>query len=131
MIIQALKGIPPNERLELVFEQQDRYWPQLDKALRLLISLNVPEMRFPDGRSKLANWRWVPKNSTPFTEPADYLAFALLQAYKDPTSKKSVWCRQILETDGGQGFGLQLTREQARSIVLRAQALHRITLLEG
>src|SRR5882672_2095331 len=77
-----------------------------------------------NGKSKLTGWRWAEKNETCGIEAADYLAFALLQTYRDPGSKKAQWSSPILPSDG-EVYGATLDRETVRRIVIGAQQLHR------
>jgi hypothetical protein len=124
MVINTLRGIPPNERLEVVFERQDRYWWMTEIAMNVIASDRTnKEMLLPDGTPKLANWRSVPKGSTPLTEPADYFAHALLQAWRDKNSVKSQWCKPILNAHGGEGFGAIMRRPTIRQIIQQGQML--------
>ena len=50
----------------------------------------------PDGRRKLVSVEYIEKGQSLLTEPADYLAFAQLQQYRDAKSKKSELCAPIL-----------------------------------
>ena len=66
----------------------------------------------PDGRGKLANRRFIRKQSaldgsaeTSLTEPGDYLAYAFRQMWRDPTSKKSQWCKPMLAAHNFEGVG--------------------------
>jgi len=77
-----------------------------------------PEIMMADGKPKLANWRFVSKDSTSLTEHADYLAYALFQSWKDKTSRRSLWCRPILDAHGGKAIGHIWTGAEAREIVL-------------
>src|SRR5208282_5208121 len=79
MVLQTLKGLPENERIELVFEQQDEYEPFVNMALPFFSVRDpyAPWIFTGDGKPKLAKWGFVPKGSTLMTDPADYLAFAL------------------------------------------------------
>jgi hypothetical protein len=77
-----------------------------------------PEVLMKDGKPKLANWRFIPKDSTSLTEPADYLAYALFQIWKNKTSRRSIWCRPILDAHGGKAIGHIWTGDEAREIVL-------------
>src|SRR5208282_5731904 len=70
-----------------------------------------------DGKPKLAKWGFVPKGSTLMTDPADYLAFALREIWTDKTSKKAQWCRPILASGRGEGFGVIMQRETIREVI--------------
>jgi hypothetical protein len=124
MVINALRGIPANERLEIIFERQDRYWWMTDIAMSVIASFRYyPDILLPDGTPKLASWRSVPKESTPLTQPADYLAHALLQSWRDQTSVKAKWCKPILDAHGGEGFGAIMRRKTIRQVILGGQML--------
>ena len=119
MVYNALRVVPINERLEVVLEQQDRFGIYAHAAMQVISDMgDNPEILMADGKPKLANWRFVPKDSTSLTEPADYLAYALFQLWKDQTSRRSIWCRPILDAHGGKGVGHIWTGDEAREIVL-------------
>jgi len=119
IVLQTLKALPHNERIELVFEQQNEYEPFVNMALP---GLTVPDRHAPwlmtsDGLPKLAKWGFVPKGTTIMGDPADYLAFALREAWTDKTSKKAKWCRPILSQGSGEGMGAILSRKTIRHII--------------
>jgi hypothetical protein len=121
LVIQLLRVIPGNERLEIVFEQQKEYEPYAHLALAALTDMRVFQqdfMRTDTGLPKLAKWSFVPKNSTSLTEPADYIAFALRHLWQDKDSKKTQWCRPILDPSGGTAIGAILRREQIREVMI-------------
>lgn len=90
MVLQTLRGIPPNERIELVFERQDKHWEMIELALWTVVHFASAETRLPNGQSKLANWRSVEKGSTSLTEVADYFAYSIVQHYKDAKSLRAM-----------------------------------------
>jgi hypothetical protein len=121
LVIQVLRSIPQNERLELVFEQQREYEPYAHRALASLTDLTVFQQQYfqtDEGLPKLAKWSFVPKSSTVQTEPADYFCFALRHLYKDKNSKKTQWCRPILDPSGGTAIGAILKRNQIRQVMM-------------
>lgn len=125
MVINTLRGIPANERLEVVFERQDRYWWMTEIAMRVISEAReAPDMLLPDGTPKLANWRSVPKGSTPLTEPADYFCYALLQAWHDKNSLRAQWCKPILEAHNYSGLGAIMRRKKMREVVQGSQMLY-------
>jgi hypothetical protein len=122
MVINTLRGIPPNERLEVVFERQDRYWWMTEIAMSVIASDRTSkDMLLPDGTPKLASWKSVPKDSTPLTQPADYFAHALLQVWRDKHSIKAQWCKPILDANGGEGLGAIMRRPLIRHIIQQGQ----------
>jgi hypothetical protein len=119
MVYNALRVVPTNERLEVVLEQQTAHGLYAHAAMQVISDMgDNPEILMADGKPKLANWRFVPKSSTSLTEPADYLAYALFQLWKDQTSRRSIWCRPILDAHGGKGVGHIWTSAEAGEIVL-------------
>ena len=122
MVIQILRGIPDDERIELVFEEQREYAPFVDMALPFA-AMPEPWKLTKDGRPKLAKWSFVPKGSTVMTDPADYLAFALREVWTDRKSKKAEWCKPILASGSGEGYGLIMQRDRIRRMVTNAQML--------
>jgi hypothetical protein len=117
MIVQALRGIPDTERLELVFEQQNEYEPFANMALEWVAIPDHQWKRTVDGKPKLAKWSFVPKGSTSLTEPADYLAYALREVWTNKKSKKAQWCTPILAAGRGRGYGVILNRALIRKII--------------
>jgi hypothetical protein len=132
LVINVLRHIPSNERLEIVFEQQDEYQPFAECALAAIVSLRN---RRPDWF--LTNWSFVPKDSTILTQPADYFVYALRQLYQDKNSKKTEWCRPILNSGDKQGIGAIMKRSEIRQSVIGlpfmaiyAQTLRQLGMLE-
>lgn len=123
MVTQVLRGMPSEEQLEIVFEQQKEYEPFVNMALPFF---TVPDLQAPwkfttDGKPRLAKWRFVPKGSTVRTDPADYLAFALREAWTDKNSKKSKWCKPILAS--GSGYGRIMQRDEIRLYISSTQLI--------
>jgi len=119
MVYNALRVVPVDERLEVVLEQQERHGIHAQAAMQVISDMaDNPEVLMADGRPKLANWRFVPKYSTSLTEPGDYLAYALFQLWKDQTSRRSIWCKPILDAHGGRVVGHIWTSAEAKEIVL-------------
>ena len=128
-LTSILQVTPPDERVEFVFEAQDQHEDATNRFFTEIAeeSLHHPEMgqfRTSDGRSKIANWTFVPKGSTMLLDPADYLAYAILQYHRDPNSQKSEWTRSILD-EGPidrlqvKAIGNVLSRDEIRSFVLQ------------
>jgi hypothetical protein len=117
--IFAMKSIPKNERVEIVLERQDRYgWFAELEFQKITETAQLPELVIEDGKtSKLAGWRFINKEDTVLCEPADYLAYALLQHARDKQSLKSRWTYPIIAATPG-GFAGVVQREQARTIIV-------------
>jgi hypothetical protein len=92
MLSQALAGLPEGERLELVMEEQRVFAPYATVAIRALTENAPKDMYLPDGRPKLATWRWASKSSTSLLEPADYFCAALANMHKSPGTTRA--CHQ-------------------------------------
>ena len=120
LLVQVLRWLPPNERIEIVFEQQERYFGITDFALSKMRNLAGGVWQCSNGKPKLAKWSSVPKGSTCLTEPADYFAYAMAQYYKDKTSVRSKWTQPIIKSvDTVQAIGAVMEREQAREAISR------------
>jgi len=140
LVVNILRSLPATERLTIVFEQQHEYQPFAECALAAIVSLRNrrPDWFLTrDGLPKLANWAFVPKDSTTHTQPADYFVYALRQLYHDRRSKKTEWCKPILDSGKGQGIGAVMTREQIRQTIvelpyraMEAESLRRTGKLE-
>jgi hypothetical protein len=124
LIINTLRNIPKNERLEIVFERQDRYWPLADLAVSTIANVGyLPDIMLADGRPKLANWRAAPQSAEEgLTELADAFAYSLLQVWRDKTSRRAQWCQPILDAHDG-GYGQIFKRREIRPMIQSAQML--------
>jgi hypothetical protein len=130
MIIQTLRGIPEDERLELVFEEQKQYEPFVNIVLSLGGIPDHSWTRTKEGTPKLARWSFVPKGSTLRSDPADYLAYALRELHTDPTSKRTEWCEPLLDSNNRTAFGVILKRDKIRKLVIGTQMLNMFGLLD-
>jgi hypothetical protein len=115
LVLKTLHFVPKDERVEFFFEQQNEYEFGVNQLLGWLSQCSSRELVNADGKSKIARWGFVPKDSTILTQPADYLSYALTQVYRDAGSKKSEWCRPILAS--GEGVGMVMNRKEIRNIV--------------
>ena len=120
---QALRVIPPTERLELIFEEQRVYSSLVDIAMRYLSVQADGYVATRDGKPKLAKCSYVPKISTCLIEPADYFAYAMGQYHKDKTSRRTQWCMPILRSvDAVHPIGALSTKEQTRILITAMNA---------
>ncbi len=128
LVIQVLDWLPPDERVEIVVEQQDRYFGLTDFVFSELIRHRaIPHTT--DGRPKLAKWSYVVKGSTCLTEPADYYAYAIAQDTKDRTSIRAQWTKPIIDSiDTVETVGHVMSRDEARNAITR---LLKVTKLEN
>lgn len=118
--IFAMRIVPVNERLEIVFERQDRYgWIAEQEFHRIASCMDHPELLMADGKtSKLANWRFIEKKDTVLCEPADYLAYAVIQQARNRNSIKSRWTYPIVSVDPKSGAAAVLTRDAVKSVII-------------
>jgi hypothetical protein len=113
MLFQLCRWLPEDERVELIFEQQDRYAGMVNYNLAIITAFD--ELKTKDGKPKVASWKWVPKGSTSLTEPGDYFAYAISHYRKDQHSIESQWCLPILESvDTVRAIGAIVEREHIR-----------------
>ena len=121
MIYQVLRHLPKGERLEIVFEQQKQYQPL---AQELLSMVAIEDHALDENRhrgSELRKVKLVPKDSTILTQPADYMAYAVLQHYRDSSSQRAQWCKSILRSGDGTAIGDVISRQRIRKYIARAQ----------
>jgi len=102
-----------DERVAVVFEQQDQF-SEIALAIGNLFSA-FDLFKTSDGLPRLCGIQFIPKESSPLTEPADYLAFQRLHNFRDPLSKKSAWCSSILR-ENDQSIAIPLSRSQVRAL---------------
>jgi hypothetical protein len=127
LVIQMLKVVPSNERVEIIFEAQTTYEPFVNIMLENLSKCD-PQYLTAGGIPKLANWKFVPKNSTVLTQPADYLAYAVTQAYRDENSQKAKLCAPIFPE---KAIGQVMTRSEVRHIIQLTLNLATLEAMSG
>lgn len=108
----TLAALPRGERIEFIFEQQLHYAEARDMALHVLS--NQARYRGRRGKPTLAKYGSAPKST--LLEPADYLAYALLQTIVDPHSLRSRLCAPILK-HGKRRIGGKMTEREVRRIL--------------
>lgn len=119
LILTMLRAIPPDERVELIFEDQPVYRERALKALALIEreSKGRPEFLTRSGLPKLAKWRFVPKASTSLFDPSDYLVSSLGHHHIGKTSKKARWSSPIMMST--PWIGKILSRKEIREQVTK------------
>jgi hypothetical protein len=75
-------NIPANETFKLVLEANDQYRVNVQSLFKA-----ARKLKTSDGRQKLTSIEFVNKGITSLTEPADYLAYALIQQYRSRGSR--------------------------------------------
>jgi hypothetical protein len=105
-VVNTLRNLPPSERLEIVFEMQDRYERLALAAMGAIAEATyVPGLLTPDGISKLASWRFVRKDAEALTEIADAFSYSLFQAWNARGSIRAQWCQPILDAAPQEAYG--------------------------
>jgi hypothetical protein len=102
-----------DERVALVFEQQDQFSGIATAIGTLFAAFDF--FKTADGLPRLCGIQFIPKGSSPLTEPSDYLAFQRLHNFRDPLSEKSVWYSSILR-ENDQSISIPLSRSQVRAL---------------
>ena len=120
LVLNILKYIPPDERVELIFGAQSIY---KERALDLSSFMAKTTVEDPNsGLSKLAKWIFVPLESTILLDPSDYYAYALAQYHRDRTSQKTEWCMPILDAPHEMPYiGRILSRDEIRGQIIRGK----------
>lgn len=108
VVAMTMAGLPEDERLEVVWEQQPVYGGVREAMFSL--AARMPDWQGSDGVSRLAKWSSTVKSTV--VEPSDYACYALLQRLRDPSSRKSALCAPILSNP--RQYGWCMTRDQIR-----------------
>ena len=103
-----------DERVAIVFEQQDQFREIATVIGNLFSAFDF--FKTADGLPRLCSIQFIPKGSSPLTEPADYLAFQRLHNFRDPLSEKSAWCSSILR-ENDRSISLPLSRSRVRALL--------------
>ena len=106
IIVEVLKAVPQGEQIRWVFEEQKDYELQARNVFR-----NFPEA---DAR-RISDVSFVGKEATVRTQPADFLAYAMLQRRRDPHSIRAKWCEPVFSTNSF--IGMIVGRDLIRMIV--------------
>jgi len=130
LILQVLRTVPDDGRLEVVLEEQTRYAAFANQVLSIIADTS-DWARTKDGHLKLAKWSFVPKGSTILLDPADYFSFALRELWRNKKSPKARWCSPLLESCGGKGIGMILKRSDIRAEIQGTLLLAAFDMLEG
>jgi hypothetical protein len=92
MLDKVKLHLPPDERVEIYFEQQQGFATQAERAM---IHWNsIPHHRTSSDKPIVASWAFIEKSIR--TEPSDYLCYALYQRDLDRTSQKAILTAPIL-----------------------------------
>lgn len=124
LIARVLSTLQGEERLKLVCEENWQY-EVFTKVIELVCGAFAHSIfRTPSGLPRLAGIEFIPKASSSLTQPADYLAFAILQQHRDPTSLKARWTLPII--GDGKGIGKFMGRAELRKGIKITMAEERI-----
>jgi hypothetical protein len=107
IIVEMLLIFPGSERIKWVFEEQAQYEPIVHTMFR-----NFTELRC---KERMAGIEFIPKDSSVLTQPADFLAYAVLQQLRDSTSERTRMCNPILGNE--RPVGRILDREMIRGLL--------------
>jgi Protein of unknown function (DUF3800) len=99
-------NIPETEPVRWVLEEQHDY----EQAARDVFK----QFGVIYGPTRFSDITFVPKATTPRLQPADLLAYAILQRARDPKSTKALWSRPIL---GDDPWGSIVDRDTVRQIL--------------
>jgi hypothetical protein len=110
IIDSILKNIPGDETVKLVLESQKEY----EGSAHFIFEAR--DEVTPSGERKLSGIEYIPKESSLLTQPADYLAYAMLQGFRDRKSKKYQWCSPILR-NSQVAYGIVPERDNIRRII--------------
>jgi hypothetical protein len=105
MLDAIRKNVPADETVKISLEIQTEY-----EVRASLIFDSYKVYKTPDGRPKLTSIEFIPKGTSQLTQPADYLAYALWQLYKDRQSDRSELCSSILQNTQS-AIGMNLMRD--------------------
>lgn len=95
IIVEVLKAVPASEQIRWFFEEQHDYEQQARNIFR-----NFPEV----DRNRLTDISFLAKDATMRTQPADFLAYAMLQKRRDPQSIRAQWCEPIFSVNSFLGM---------------------------
>ena len=106
-----VKNTPKDESVKFVFEAQNEY-EILSRRFFDDNKHHLTSAREP----KFNSIEFIPKDSSILTQPADYLAFSILQVFRDPKSLKSKWCEPI-RRNTQSAFGIVHDGKGLRDVV--------------
>jgi hypothetical protein len=114
-VTALLWDIRKQDRAEVIFEQQREFIAPMMEAMDYISRDPLLKKR---GRRVLAKWSFAPKCI--FLEPADYLAYAIMQQLVDPDSLKARLCSPIL-SNGPKRIGGTMPTEEVMRLLEDAQ----------
>jgi hypothetical protein len=113
VIAAAIIPLKADERVKLVFEVQTHY--EWGTQMFGMVFRAFEQFQTPDGHPRLSGIEFIPKISSCLTQPADYLAYAILQQHRDVTSLKARWTLPILKDR--YAIGKFMTRNEIRPVI--------------
>jgi hypothetical protein len=109
LINSVLRWIPKHEQVRFYFEQQDVFARQ--QHVVLTAYSQMPCFKMDSGQSQLAGWAALPKGT--YFEPADALAYTVLQYARDPRSERFKVCSPFM--GNRWSLGARPTRAEVRA----------------
>lgn len=118
LVLETILFIPKNERVEFIFDEQCEYQPFAERAMEAISEFPNERLRTENGSPKLASLRFVHRERTIRTQPADFLAFALRSFFREPQSDAARLTRPILDCiASSRRIGEIFSREKVRLIL--------------
>jgi Protein of unknown function (DUF3800) len=112
-ILSAISfNVPETQPVKWIFEEQHDYEQGARDVFQQFAVLH--------GAVRFSDVSFVPATSTPRLQPADLLAYAILQRARDPRSPKALWSRPII---GEDPWGSIVPREIVRAVLEPSLAL--------
>src|SRR2546426_907405 len=102
-------GLGPQRRL---LHMKDLRWSK--HSTRVIFAAS--QHKSLSGEAQISGVEYIPKDSSVLIQPSDYLVFALLQGFRDRSSKKYKWCEPILKNTQN-AFGLVPDRDNLRKVI--------------
>jgi Protein of unknown function (DUF3800) len=108
------RDLPGHAQVKIVCEEQNEYGPL---ARGLFDSFGQMVARNPKN-PYFKGIEFIRKDSSPLTQPADYLAFAIGKYLDERDGKKDLWCRPVFGNKPPERIpGRTHTRAKARALV--------------
>lgn len=107
----VVKNTPKDQSVKFIFEVQEEY----EIRAKGFFETNKHHLT-STGEPKFSSIEFIPKESSILTQPADYLAFSILQQFRDPESLKAKWCEPI-RRNTQEAFGIVHNGKDLREVI--------------